>query len=96
MKRRAVIFLAVAVALTASLSTAALAARGGEGPDKPGKPTTTTSPVTTIPDDGLRTCLDVGDAWHLGAWDPTEGAYKADTLPICIDLNASPDHRSSR
>ena len=76
MKPRILLLVAVTVALIASLSTAPLAA-------KPGKPTTTTTTTgpdaTTVPDDGLNTCLDVGSAWNLGEWQPNQNIYTAET-----------------
>ena len=93
MKPRILVLTAVAVAVIASLSTAPLAAK----PSNHGKPTTTTSTTvpdgTTVPGDGQRTCLDVGSAWNLGDWDPNQNAYTAETLPICIDLNADINHK---
>ena len=92
MVTRILLLAAATLALMASLSPAAL----GEKPEKPGKPTTTTTipDGTTVPDDGLTTCLDVGPAWNHGAWDPDQQAYTAETLPICIDLDADPTHRT--
>ena len=93
MKPRILLLVAVTVALIASLSIAPLAAK----PDNHGKPTTTattTGPdATTVPDDGLNTCLDVGSAWNLGEWQPNQNTYTAETLPICVDLNADIAHK---
>lgn len=96
MKPRILVLTAVTLALIASLSTAALADQPSRL-NKPDKPTTTTTATvpdgTTVPDDGQRTCLDVGSAWSHGEWNPNQNAYTAETLPICIDLNADITHK---
>lgn len=96
MRKTIILATAVATLLVLAMATGAIAAKPACKPKDCPPPDTTTTTVpdgTTIPDDGLRTCLDVGDLWNTGEWDPIQQAYTAETLPICIDLNADVTHK---
>jgi hypothetical protein len=80
MRNRIIVLLAVAIALTAIVTSSALAKK----PDDPGKPT----PVpTAAPSCYERVNVYGATAWNLGGYDDQgSDTYSATGLPACIDI----------
>ncbi|MEN8114054.1 MAG: hypothetical protein ABFS21_06665 [Actinomycetota bacterium] len=83
MKARTLILVAVAVALTVLLASAAMAKK----PDHVGKPV---PEPTAAPSCDERVNVHGATAWNLGSYDEDSDTYSAVGLPVCIDVTEGP------